>query len=205
MIRENRYAHPSSLPLSVNATVTKGWKNVSVTTRASIKQKNGNRRYGTKWRLPCTDAVETRRSSSVCSPGKVLMWYSVKMMKDVSMAQLSSTIRTVRYITVPDLEKSFRQTLLSGCSTARSIFPIWTHLCLTLTGKAVSPPIWKVPSSRLSESSALTPTVPTRRKRLLPAGCNARRKRNAAPVEYPDYRIYKRTIKIISLCNKKMI
>ena len=24
--RENRYAHPSSLPLSVNATVTKGWK-----------------------------------------------------------------------------------------------------------------------------------------------------------------------------------
>ena len=64
---------------------------------------------------------------------------------------------------------------------------------------------WKVPSSRLSESSALTPTVPTRRKRLLPAGCNARRKRNAAPVEYPDYRIYKRTIKIISLCNKKMI
>ena len=46
---------------------------------------------------------------------------------------------------------------------------------------------------------------PTRRKRLLPAGCNARRKRSAAPVEYPDYRIYKRTIKIISLCNKKMI
>ena len=39
MIRENRYAHPSSLPLSVNATVTKGWKNVSVTTPASIKAK----------------------------------------------------------------------------------------------------------------------------------------------------------------------
>lgn len=35
---------------------------------------------------------------------------------------------------------------------------------------------WKAPSNRLSESSALTPTVPTRRKRRLPAGCNAEEK-----------------------------
>ena len=70
MIRENRYAHPSSLPLSVNATVTKGWKNVSVTTPASIKQKNGNRRYGTRLPLPCTAAVATERNLSVCLPTK---------------------------------------------------------------------------------------------------------------------------------------
>lgn len=66
----NRYAHPSSLPLSVNATVTKGWKNVSVTTPASIKQKNGNRRYGTRLPLPCTAAVATERNLSVCLPTK---------------------------------------------------------------------------------------------------------------------------------------
>ena len=155
--------------------------------------------------LPCTDAVETGTSSSVCLPEKALMRYSVKMTRDVSMERLSSTTRTGRCTTAPGSARSSRQMPSSGCSTVRSIFPIWTRLCLTLTGKAVSPPIWKVPSSRLSESSALKPTVPTRRKRLLPAGCNARRKRSAAPVEYPDYRIYKRTIKIISLCNKKMI
>lgn len=180
------------------------WKSVSGTTPVNTRTRNGNRRYGTKWRLPCTDAVETRRSSPVCSPGKVLMWYSVKMMKDVSMAQLSSTIRTVRYITVPDLEKSFRQTLLSGCLTVRPICLTWICQCLLLIGKAFSPPKWKAPSNRLSESSALTPTVPTRRKRRLPAGCNARRKRNAVPAEYPDYRFYK-PLKLYSLCNKKMI
>ena len=116
----------------------------------------------------------------------------------------SSTIRTVRYITVPDLEKSFRQTLLSGCLTVRPICLTWICQCLLLIGKAFSPPKWKAPSNRLSESSALTPTVPTRRKRRLPAGCNARRKRNAVPAEYPDYRFYK-PLKLYSLCNKKMI
>ena len=204
MIVASRYVRPSNLLLSKNATATRDWKSVSGTTPVISRTRNGNRRYGTKWRLPCTDAVETRRSSPVCSPGKVLMWYSVKMMKDVSMAQLSSTIRTVRYITVPDLEKSFRQTLLSGCLTVRPICLTWICQCLLLIGKAFSPPKWKAPSNRLSESSALTPTVPTRRKRRLPAGCNARRKRNAVPAEYPDYRFYK-PLKLYSLCNKKMI
>ena len=204
MIVASRYVRPSNLLLSKNATATRDWKSVSGTTPVNTRTRNGNRRYGTKWRLPCTDAVETSRSSPVCSPGKVLMWYSVKMMKDVSMAQLSSTIRTVRYITVPDLEKSFRQTLLSGCLTVRPICLTWICQCLLLIGKAFSPPKWKAPSNRLSESSALTPTVPTRRKRRLPAGCNARRKRNAVPAEYPDYRFYK-PLKLYSLCNKKMI
>ncbi len=46
-----------------------------------------------------------------------------------------------------------------------------------LTGKAVSLPTWKAPSSRLSEYSSLTSTVPTRRKRLSHAGYNARKKK----------------------------
>ena len=33
----------------------------------------------------------------------------------------------------------------------------------------------------------------------MPAGCNARRKRNAVPAEYPDYRFYK-PLKLYSLC-----
>ena len=57
-------------------------------------------------------------------------------------------------------------------------------------GKAVSLPTWKTPSGRLSESSILKPMVPTRRKRLSHAGCNARRKRNAAHGVSPENSIH---------------
>ena len=155
------------------------------------EQEMANRRYGTMWHLPCTDAMETRRSSPVCSPGKVLMWYSARTTRGASMAQLSSTIRTGRCITARDLQKSFRPMLLSDYLTVRSIFPTWMFLCLILADKAVSLPIWKVPSSKPSVFSTSKPTVPIRRKRHLPAGCNARRKRNVAHAEYPDHKFYK--------------
>ena len=43
---------------------------------------------------------------------------------------------------------------------------------------------------RLSGSSTLKQTVPTRRKRLLPEGCNARRKRNAVHGVFPENNIH---------------
>ena len=67
----NRFAHPSSLPLSGNATGMRDWKNVSVTMPVSTKPGNGSRRFGTRWLLPCTVAVATGKHLSVCLPEKV--------------------------------------------------------------------------------------------------------------------------------------
>ena len=47
--------------------------------------------------------------------------------------------------------------------------------CRTPVCKADSPPIWKVPSNRLSGYSTWKRTVPIRRKRLSPGGCNVKK------------------------------
>ena len=83
-----------------------------------------------------------------------------------------------------------RQTPLSGSSIIRTASRIWMRTCRTPVCKADSPPIWKVPSNRLSGYSTWKRTAPIRRKRLSPGGCNVKRRRNAAHGEYPNYRIY---------------
>ena len=115
---------------------------------------------------------------------------SVKTMKDASMERPSSTTRTARSITAPDLARSSRRMPLNGSSIILTTSPMWMLTCRTSVCKADSPPIWKAPSNRLSVYSPWNRTVPTHRKRLLPEDCNVKRRRNAAHAEFPNYRFF---------------
>ena len=102
----------------------------------------------------------------------------------------SSTTRTARSITAPDLARSSRRMPLNGSSIILTTSPMWMLTCRTSVCKADSPPIWKAPSNRLSVYSPWNRTVPTHRKRLLPEDCNVKRRRNAAHAEFPNYRFF---------------
>lgn len=165
---------------------------------------NGNRRYGTMWRWPCTDAGETGRTSSGL--------LGEKGIDVVFRGNENGRIYGVTFIDHRNREayngsrlgKEFSANVFEQLFNRPQEFPepeVATDNMLA-NGRACQT-AWKAPSSRLSGYSVPTSTAPTRRRRHLPANCSARKKKNAVYEAYPDCQLP--TIKILQLCNKKMI
>ena len=178
-----------------------GWRNGSDTTPGSSRRRNGNRKSGTRWHLPCTAAWAARKPSRICCVNGALTRFLEPMMKAASTGSRLSTITTRRYTTVPGWEKNFPPTCSRSCSALRKMPSCCKPPCSMRICSRSAAATWRVPSSRPSACFLSMLTVLTRKRKHSRECCKRRKRKNAVHAAFHNPIIH--SIKTIRLCNKK--